>query len=66
MDPESNRYVEFRPMVIVVVDLTEPELADVCDQSGARRVSLVNVVSSEIQSNCESLRYIKSVVVSVL
>ena len=66
MSPDRKRIVEVRLIVIVLVDLTEPGLTDALAASGRQPSSVADAVSSEVQSNLESVSYIESVIVSPL
>jgi hypothetical protein len=53
-------------IVIVLVDVTDPSLADALAASDNTPSSLADVVSSEVLSNLESVSYVESVIVSRL
>ena len=60
----DKRIVEVRLIVIVLIDITNPEFVENLAASGCEHV--VDVVSSEIVSNLESVSYVESVVASRL
>jgi hypothetical protein len=66
MSHDRKRIVEVRMIVIVLVDVTEPSLADALAASGKNPSSVADVVSSEVVSNLESVSYVDSVIVSRL
>jgi len=66
MSHDRKRIVEVRMIVIVLVDVTEPSLADALAALGTNPSSLADVVSSEVVSNLESVSYVESVIVSRL
>ena len=66
MRNHRKRIVEVRLIVIVLVDVTEPSLAEALAASDKTPSSLADVVSSEVLSNLESVSYVESVIVSRL
>jgi hypothetical protein len=66
MSHDRKRIVEVRMIVIVLVDVTDPSLADALAASDNTPSSLADVVSSEVLSNLESVSYVESVIVSRL
>lgn len=66
MSSDQKRLVEVRLIVIVRVDVTEPGLTEALAASGSQPSSLVEVVSSEVVSNLESVSYVESVIVGQL
>lgn len=66
MENKSNRIVEVRIIVIVLVNVAEPGFAEALTTSGKNPSSVAEVVSSEVVSNLESVSYVESVIVSQL
>ena len=62
---DAPRIFEVRLIVIVLVNVTNPEFSDAL-RKRATPSSVAGVVSSEIVSNLESVPYIESVVTSEL
>lgn len=63
---DPKRTVEVRLVVIVLVDLTDPELTDVLTAKGGHPVSVAAAVSSEVVSNLESVSYVELAIASPL
>ena len=66
MTNDGTRTVDIRLIVIVAVDVAAPALADIVEQSGRNPPSVADIVSSEVLSNLESVRYVEAVTVSQL
>jgi hypothetical protein len=60
----DKRSVEVRLIVIVLIDITNPEFVETLAASGYNHVA--DVISSEVVSNLESVSYVESVVASRL
>ena len=60
----DKRIVEVRLIVIVLIDITNPEFVE--NLAASRCEHVADVVSSEIVSNLESVSYVESVVASRL
>ena len=66
MSSERKRFVEVRLIVIAVVDLTAPSLAEALAASSRQPSSVAGIVSAEVVSNLESVSYIDTAIVSPL
>ena len=66
MSNDRKRIIEVRMIVIVLVDVTEPSFIEALAASVTNPSSVVQVVSSEVVSNLESVSYVESVIVSQL
>jgi len=64
MPASSKRMVEIRLLVIVFVDLTDPELTDLLKAEHRQPSSIRDVVGQEVISNLESVSYVDTVVVT--
>jgi hypothetical protein len=64
--PQHKRIVEVRLVVIVLVDLSDPDLTEVLAARGGHPVSVADAVSSEVVSNLESVSYVESAIASPL
>lgn len=64
MSPDPKRVIEVRLILIVLVDVTNPDLIAALTASGGKPVA--EVVSSEVVSNLESVPYVESVIASKL
>ena len=64
MPASSKRTVEIRLLVIVFVDLTDPELTDVLKAEHRQPSSIADVVGQEVLSNLESVSYVDTAIVS--
>lgn len=62
MAVEKNGYITVRLSVTVHIDPTDDELLDRYDESSGP-FSVADVVRSEVQSNLESVSYVRHVVV---
>lgn len=65
MTNDLKRSVVVRLIVIVTVDVTDEEFLEFLAAAG-KSTSVAEVVSSEIASNLESIRYLEAVAVSRL
>ena len=62
MSADENRYITVELAVTVQVDPTDDELLDRYDESSGQ-FSVADVVRSEVQSNLESVSYVRHVAV---
>lgn len=60
MSADDNGYITVRLVVTVQVDPTDDELLDKYDESGGP-FSVADVVRAEIESNLESVSYVRHV-----
>jgi hypothetical protein len=61
----GDRIVEVRMILIVLVDITDPEFIETLAQAKSPS-SVHHVVASEVVSNLESVAYVDSVIASSL
>ena len=66
MTNDGKRTIEVRLIVIVVVNVAAPALADLLIRSTKNPSSVAEIVSSEVVSNLESVEYVEAVIVSQL
>lgn len=64
--PQPKRTVEVRMLVIAIIDLTDPELAEALKAEHRQPSSVTEVVAREVVSNLESVSYIDAAIVSQL
>jgi len=64
MPRDPKRIVEVRLIVLVTVALADPDLIEAL--AASRGKSVVEIVSSEVESNLESVSYVETVVVRPL
>jgi hypothetical protein len=62
----SKRTVEVRLLVIVFVDLSDPELTEALKAETRQPSSIAEVVGQEVVSNLESVSYVDTAIVSQL
>ena len=65
MTAEGEHLVEVGMIVIVVIDVTDPEFVEALAQAKSPS-SVQQVVASEVVSNLESVAYVESAIVSSL
>ena len=64
--PQPKRHIEVRMLVIAIIDLTDPELADALKAEHRQPSSVAELVAAEVVSNLESVSYIDTAIVSHL
>ena len=64
--PQPKRTIEVRMLVIAIVDLGDPELAEALQAQHRQPSSVAEVVATEVVSNLESVSYIDAAIVSHL
>lgn len=66
MPSGQKRHVEIRLLVIVTIDITNPELTDALKAEHRQPSSVAEVVAEEVVSNLESVSYVDTAIVSHL
>ena len=64
--PTPKRHIEVRMLVIAIIDLTNPELAESLKAEHRQPSSVAALVASEVVSNLESVSYVDTAIVSHL
>lgn len=62
----DGKTVELRMIAIVVVDVASPALLDILASPGKNQSTVAEIVSSEVESNLESVDYVEAAIVSQL
>jgi hypothetical protein len=64
--PQPKRTIEVRMLVIAIINLSDPELAEALKSQHRQPSSVAELVASEIVSNLESVSYVDTAIVSHL
>ena len=64
--PQPKRTVEVRMLVIAIIDLADPELAEALKAEHRQPSSVAEMVAEEVVSNLESVSYVDTAIVSHL
>jgi hypothetical protein len=64
--PPPKRTAEVRMLVVVTIDLTDPELAEALKAQHRQSSSVAELVTQEVVSNLEAVSYVDAAIVSPL
>jgi len=64
--PTPKRTTEVRMLVVVIIDLTDPELAEALKAQHRQPSSVAELVTQEVVSNLEAVSYVDAAIVSPL
>jgi hypothetical protein len=63
---QPKRTAEVRMLVIAIIDLGDPELAEALKKEHRQPSSVAKIVAEEVVSNLESVSYVDTAIVSQL
>jgi len=64
--PQPKRTTEVRLLVVAIINLSDPELAEALKAGHRQQSSIAELVASEIVSNLESVSWVDTAIVSHL